>query len=131
MNNHYFKNLILVFIVGLFYLLNATDTSMVFGIDSEKYSFVSKIGSKGTSDGQFDTPHTIAFDSSGNMYVTDTKNARVQKFDNNGTFLTKWGSRGMGEGQFLEPEDIEIDSSNKVYVTDRGTASIQSFIKLH
>jgi len=91
MNNHYFKNLILVFIVGLFYLLNATDTSMVFGIDSEKYSFVSKIGSKGTSDGQFDTPHTIAFDSSGNMYVTDTKNARVQKFDNNGTFLTKWG----------------------------------------
>ena len=42
--------------------------------------FLLKWGSLGTGDGQFNTPHGIAVDSSNNIYVADTNNARIQKF---------------------------------------------------
>ena len=32
----------------------------------------------------------IAVDSSGNVYVADTWNNRIQKFDSDGNFITKW-----------------------------------------
>ena len=38
--------------------------------------------SKGSENGRFETPHSIAFDSLGNVYVTDTDYNRVQKFTN-------------------------------------------------
>jgi hypothetical protein len=57
------------------------------------------------------------------------KNARVQKFDSNGTFLAKWEEWGTSDGQFMELEDIEIDSSDNVYVTERKTVSITRFTK--
>lgn len=121
---------VLSVITGFLFSLSTTGGNLVAGTEPEEYSFISKMDSKGSGDGQFITPHTVAFDSSGNMYVTDTKNSRVQKFDSNGTFLTKWGSQGTGDGQFLELEDIEIDSSDIVYIVDRGTPSIQSFTKV-
>ena len=36
----------------------------------------------------------VATDSSGNVYVADIDNNRIQKFDSNGNFITKWGSNG-------------------------------------
>ena len=38
-----------------------------------------------------DDPNGIAVDSSGNVYVADADNNRIQKFNSNGTFITKWG----------------------------------------
>jgi tripartite motif-containing protein 71 len=61
----------------------------------------------------------VDVDSSGNVYVVDTDNFRIQKFDSNGKFITMWGSKGSsGEGQFLHPHDIAIDSSGNSYVND-------------
>ncbi|MCP5017469.1 MAG: 6-bladed beta-propeller, partial [Ketobacter sp.] len=37
------------------------------------------------------TPSGIAVDGSGNVYVVDFENHRIQKFDSEGDFLTKWG----------------------------------------
>lgn len=69
---------------------------------AERYQLVTKWGSKGTGDGQFNEPWGIAVDSSGNVYVTDTSNNCIQKFDASGTFISKWGSSGSGDGQFNE-----------------------------
>ena len=52
----------------------------------------------------------IAFDSSGNLYVADTDNNRIQKFDSNGNFITKWGSFGCSLGVY-----ISGSSNNKIY----------------
>ena len=71
--------------------------------------FIKAWGTKGTEPGQLNKPHSMAFDSVGNLYVTDMKNYRIQKFDNNGTFLAMWGSQGTGDGQFLHPHGIGID----------------------
>ena len=43
--------------------------------------FLRGVGGEGTEAGQFHLPHAIAFDSKGCLYVTDTMNARIQKFD--------------------------------------------------
>lgn len=46
----------------------------------ESYQFILKWGSYGSGDGQFVTPYGVAADSSGNVYVADTGNHRIQKF---------------------------------------------------
>lgn len=84
-------------------------------------------GAAGTGNGQFNVPSGIALDSSSNVYVADTGNNRVQKFDSIGGYLTKWGSAGTADGRFNTPTGIAVDSSGNVYVVDRGNNRIQKF----
>jgi NHL repeat len=44
--------------------------------------FIKEAGSRGSQRGQLNLPHTMAMDASGNVYVGDRSNARVQVFDN-------------------------------------------------
>ena len=87
----------------------------------DSYQFVLKWGSSGSGDGQFNGPAAVAVDSSGNVYVGDPGNSRIQKFDSNGNYLTKWGNYGSGDGQFRTdygggPWGIAVDSGGNVYV---------------
>ncbi len=99
----------------------------VVGKDEHEYSLISAWGSTGTSDDQFNVPRSIAFDSAGNMYVSDSNNHCIQKFTSDGTFITKWGTEGSADGQFLLPLGINTDSSDNVYVVDQGQATIHRF----
>ncbi len=89
--------------------------------------FVTKWGSQGSGDGQLARPYGVATDSSGNVYVADFDNSRVQKFSSSGTFLTKWGSFGSADGQFKSPAGIATDSSGNVYVADALKHQVQKF----
>jgi PKD repeat protein len=91
------------------------------------YTFVTKWGSYGNGDGQFYWPAGVAVDSSGNIYVADTNNNRIEKFDSNGLYISQFGSYGSGDGQFNRPKDIAIDSSGNIYVADNGNRRIQKF----
>jgi len=75
----------------------------------------------------FNHPFDIALDSSGNVYVADTDNHRIQKFTSSGQLLTKWGSGGSGDGEFNWPQRIVVDNNNYVYVADTKNARIQKF----
>ncbi len=75
----------------------------------------------------FNVPIGIAVDGSGNVYVADTYNHRIQVFDGNGTFLRKWGSYGTGNGRFRYPNGIAVDGSGNVYVADSQNHRIQVF----
>ncbi len=90
-------------------------------------TFLSKWGSSGTEDGQFKNPYGVAVDSTGNVYVADYVNHRIQKFASGGTFLAKWGSLGTGDGQFNFPTDVATDSFGNVYVSDVHNNTIQKF----
>jgi DNA-binding beta-propeller fold protein YncE len=46
--------------------------------------FLTTWGSGGPGDGQFNGPAGVAVDSGGNVFVADSINRRVQKFDNHG-----------------------------------------------
>jgi DNA-binding beta-propeller fold protein YncE len=82
-------------------------------------------------DGQFNYPQGISTDSTGNVYVADSGNNRIQVFSNNGTFIKRWGSIGSGPGEFRHPEGIAVDTSrnnsnsNILYVADSGNNRIQ------
>jgi sugar lactone lactonase YvrE len=50
-------------------------------------NWVKSWGDRGKEQGQFNTPHSIAADAKGNIYVADRGNARIQVFDSDGNFL--------------------------------------------
>jgi DNA-binding beta-propeller fold protein YncE len=93
----------------------------------EPHTFVLKWGSYGSGDGQFMNPRGVAVDSQGNVYVTDTFNHRIQKFDPDGNFITQWGLSGFGDGQFYLPIVAATDSNDYVYVADTWNHRIQKF----
>ncbi len=80
------------------------------------------------NDGLFWEPTDVAFDSKGNLFVSDGyKNAQVQKFTKDGEFIMRWGTKGSGQGQFMLPHGIAVDAKDNVYVADRGNNRIQVF----
>ena len=110
-------------------------------------------GGNGTAfGGELNFPRAIAADAAGNVYVADTNNNRIQKFDSAGNFLLAWGknvSIGGGSG-FLEvctvaidckageettkqggeldhPAGIATDPAGNVYVADTGNERLQRF----
>lgn len=81
------------------------------------------------NEGKFYGPREIAIDAEGNLYVTDTGNKRVQKFDPAGRFLDAFGGQGSGPGQFQEPVGIDIDHQGNIFVADTWNRRIQRFDK--
>lgn len=90
-------------------------------------NYVSSFGSFGSGTGQFNHPTGIAIDGKGNLWVVDTSNRRLQKFDPTGKYLTSFGTFGTGNGQFKRPTDVAIDSSGNLWVTDSGNNRVQKF----
>lgn len=85
-------------------------------------------GPRQPGDGQFDGPTDVAVDANNNVYVVDSGNHRIQKFDSTGQFLGQWGGRGRADGQFETPLAIAIDKDGKfAYVVDKGNSRIQKF----
>jgi hypothetical protein len=74
--------------------------------------FLKTWGKKGMGPGEFDVPHTLAFDSRGRLFVGDRQNNRIQIFDSDGRFIAQWF-------QFGRPSGIYIDKkTDTLYVAD-------------
>ena len=86
-------------------------------------TFVTKWGTEGEGDEQFDSPYKVAVDAGGNVYVADTGNHRIQKFTSDGTFLRKWGNWGSGNLQFAYPGGVTADAAGNVYVSSHSNKS--------
>lgn len=78
----------------------------------------------------FDQPNDIAFDSAGNIYVTQghgSAEPMVLKFDRDANFIRSWGGRGTLPGEFAVPHSIVIDEDDLLYIADRENRRIQVF----
>jgi RHS repeat-associated protein len=91
------------------------------------YLFSSQLGSEGTGNGQFEQPGGIAIDSSGNLWVLDTGNDRVEEFNSKGEYQKQFGFKGTGNGQFEKPSGLAIDSHGNIWVADSGNYRVQEF----
>ncbi len=74
-------------------------------------------------------PSSIAQDSSGNYYITDSSNHRVLKFDSEWRNILTIGEKGQGEGQFLYPMSIVCCPSGLLYIADQNNDRIQVFTR--
>ena len=92
-------------------------------------TFCSTFGSNGSDNGQFQRPHNVSFDSTGNVYVTDCDNHRVQVFTAEGKYIRRFGKKGSGKGEFKEPKGIAIDSNDVVYVGEWSNHRISLFTR--
>ena len=84
--------------------------------DAQTYRYHTQVGSRGTM--WLHNPSGLTFDANGNIYVADTGNSRIRKFDKNGNPLKEWGSNGSSVGQLKYPEGIVLDSQGNLYVAD-------------
>ncbi len=81
--------------------------------------FIKAWGKKGIAPGEFDTPHGLAFDSKGRLFVADRNNNRIQIFDQEGNFIEQWT-------QFSRPSGIFIDAKDNIYVADSESNSVRA-----
>jgi streptogramin lyase len=79
--------------------------------------FIKTWGKKGSGPGEFDTPHALAMDSRGRLFVGDRNNNRIQIFDQNGNYIDQWG-------QFSRPSGVYIDRNDIIYVADSESESV-------
>jgi len=106
-------------------LLAGIATNQSFGDNA--HSHVLQWGSFGQIDGgHFFQLEGLSVDDEGNVYVTDSGNARVQKFTSDGQFLNTWGVSGTDNGEFKKPTGIATYENN-VYVVDSEQSRIQVF----
>jgi DNA-binding beta-propeller fold protein YncE len=112
-----------------------TGNSRIVRLDSSG-NILASWGSR-TPDGQlppapgtFIEPWGIVVDSQGDVYVADTWNHRIQKFDANGKFKQEWGSFGQPSDRpeyLWGPRGIAISADGRVYVTDTGNKRVVVF----
>lgn len=105
---------------------NSTTNSSNDTLQSDSFSvkFASTIGSGAA---HLNFPQGIAADNSGNIYVTDSNNNRIVKFDSKGNLLETIGSTGSGNGQLLFPVGVTVDKSGNIYVADLDNYRIEKF----
>ena len=87
------------------------------------------VGTSGRQEGQFSEPAALDCGPDGRIYVADTRNSRIQVFDQEGKFELAFGERGGKTGQLDAPEGIVVNSSGIIYVADTGNDRIQMFNK--
>jgi YD repeat-containing protein len=87
-----------------------------------------RAGIVGTGNGQFSHPWGIAINqSSGNLYISDSSNSRVEELNSKGEFIRAFGSQGTGHGSFAQPAGMTIDSSGNLWVADYGLGLVEEF----
>jgi DNA-binding beta-propeller fold protein YncE len=83
---------------------------------SKDGKFIKAWGRWGSAPGEFKTPHGVAFDSRGRLFVADRGNVRLQIFDQDGKFLDEWK-------QFSRLSGIYIDKNDVLYGADSESNS--------
>ena len=91
------------------------------------FRFLLSFGAHGSGPGAFVDPYGISVDRLGRVYVADTGNDRIQKFDGDGRFLDEIGGFGWDADQFNRPTDVYVRDGLEIYVADAGNRRIQRF----
>jgi hypothetical protein len=91
---------------------------------------VRKIGDIDTEDENvaFNYPSDVVVDATGNIYILDSGNTRIQKFGPDGKYLATIGRKGQGPGEFILPDALDLDKNGDLVVADSAQSRIHVII---
>src|SRR5580765_5526591 len=92
---------------GTFFVSDGYGNTRVAKFDRNG-KFLLTWGTRGTGNGQFNTPHSIAIDRNRRVYVSDRANNRVQVFDENGKYLDQFPN-------ITQPYHIRVSSDGNLW----------------
>ena len=99
-----------------------------FAMEDDFYTHLSCVGTLGNGPLQFNCPYGITVNkTTGQVFIADRYNHRVQVLNPDLTFSHMFGSQGSGQGELYCPHDVAIDSKGFVFVTDSNNNRLQKF----
>jgi ABC-type Fe3+ transport system permease subunit/DNA-binding beta-propeller fold protein YncE len=98
---------------------SSSDTTL----ESELFSRVQIIGSRGVGVGQLNKPRSVAVDAQDNLFVVDMT-GRVQKFSPNGVFLLSWQ---MPQTDLGKPKGMGRDRNGNIVVVEPHYQRVNHF----
>lgn len=119
--------------IGVVNVVVADTGNARVSVTTDQGAFLEKWGSPGAGPGQYSTPWGVAVDRSGQVFVADSGNHRVQRTnawtdamtDLSGQFLGQFGRHGKGAGELDFPTDVAVDPAGPLYVVDSGNDRVQ------
>ena len=94
---------------------------------SPEGDFLLQWGGHGSAPGQFLRPQNIVLDKTGQLWVADACNHRIQVFNDQGQLLAMWGQAGSDPGQLYYPYDLAFDQHGHLYICEYGNHRVQKF----
>ncbi len=115
------------------------DTGLIYVTDSKGAcvqvftsggAYLSRFGVKGSGDGQFRFPTSIAFEKiSRQIAVVDSLNGRIQFYDLSGAFVRSIGAQGTGPIKFMHPQGVTFEygasGAIRMYISDAMVRKVQ------
>jgi DNA-binding beta-propeller fold protein YncE len=86
---------------------------------------VATVASEGEGDEQLLNPHGVAFNSQGELFVSDPDLHRIQVFDREGALVRGFGEKGFGDGKFNKPYGLAFTPRGDLVVTEFGNHRVQ------
>jgi len=82
-------------------------------------------GTGGSGPGEFEGAAQVSLGLSGDLFVGDTNNHRIQRWHADGTFVRSYGSLGTGPGEFRRPHMAIEDAEGNLFISDTGNHRVQ------
>ncbi|TAE25398.1 MAG: hypothetical protein EAZ91_19000 [Cytophagales bacterium] len=94
---------------------------------------VAGTGTSGSAANQLNSPYRVFVDGTGNIFVSDRNNHRIQKFPptstsgTNGSTVAGTGTPGSAANELNRPHGVFVDGTGNIYVSDNSNNRIQKF----
>lgn len=75
----------------------------------------------------FRSPRAVTVDPFGNLFLADTGNHRIVRYDPRGRFVFEYGGYGWRDGELSRPTDVCAREGFRLFVADEGNERIQEF----
>jgi sugar lactone lactonase YvrE len=116
-----------VAIIGKRLYITDKDNGQVVLVEKATGEELRRFSLQGAEEGALFFATNLALGIDGGVYVTETGNARLLKFDDRGQLLQTFGSLGDRLGQFVRPKGVAVDREGRVYAADAASELVQIF----
>ncbi|KAI6649173.1 hypothetical protein LOD99_11542 [Oopsacas minuta] len=107
---------------GEYVYITDTEVDAVFCFKKRNdYSLITKVGIKGTQIGEFSFPYSLSVSSTGDVYVADYGNNRIQILNSSLVYM-----RNLTEQEIRKPRDIKL-TADEVYVLCEDNPCVHVF----